>query len=799
MNSAIDPICGMQVDPTTSLSFNFESRQYYFCHASCRKKFERNPAAVLAAMEAKAVEARLPKMALPTLTQAEMHSPTMVQPSMGGSAAAKGHEQVEYTCPMHLEVEQLGPGTCPKCGMDLEPKQASADTSAELAALRAMARRTLVAAGLSIVLVIVSMGSMVGLDVTAGMSHGKQGLVQLCLAAPVVFGCGWPLMARGIQSLQGWNLNMFTLIMVGTLTTFFFSVWVLVLPASIPSIFGEHGHPPLYFEASAVIVTLALLGQWLESRARHQTGDAIRGLMELSPPTATVVCGDVEHQLALSDLCVEDRVRIRPGERIPVDGVVVEGSSSVDESMLTGENRPVEKQVSSSVAAGTLNQTGQLMVRAQRVGQDTALSRIVDLVSSAQRSRAPIQRLVDRVSSYFVPAVFVIAALTLVAWSAFGPEPRITHGLVSAVAVLIIACPCALGLATPTSITVGIGRGAREGVLIKDAQMLERLAKVDTIVVDKTGTLTEGRPYLERIERMSQYSEVELCLWAASLENASEHPLARALLAEAQRRGQTLLPVTHFQSLTGLGVQGEIAGRRVVLGSPRMIAEMPGVKITSECELGATMSAAEDATVLWMIVDDHLVARFWLQDRLKPSTPEAIRSLKKLGLNVLMLTGDAEGPARRMADQAGIGSFEAAVSPAGKHAKIMALKQAGQMVAMVGDGINDAPALAAADVGIAMHTGSTIALQAAGLTLVRGDLTGLVTAIQLSRATLSNIRQNLWLAFGYNAVAIPIAAGALYPLLGWVLSPMVGAVAMSLSSVSVLSNALRLYRARLEP
>jgi P-type Cu+ transporter len=621
-----------------------------------------------------------------------------------------------------------------------------------------------------------------------------------------VLWCGWPLLVRGWQSIIHRSPNMFTLIAIGTLTAYIFSSVVVLLPGWIPDAFYKDGHPPLYFEAAAVIVALVLLGQVLERSARRRTSGAIRELLKLTPTIAhRIDPASAETDIPLEHVHVGDELRVRPGEKIPVDGLVISGASSVDESMLTGEPMPVQKNPGDGVVGGTLNQSGTLVIKAENVGRDTVLAHIVELVAQAQRSRAPIQRLADAVSAYFVPAVVAVAVAAFIAWSLFGPAPRLAYALVAAVSVLIIACPCALGLATPMSIMVGVGRGAREGVLIKNAEVLEVLEKVDTLVVDKTGTLTEGKPAVTQIVPVGTTDESELLRLAASVESASEHPLARAIVRAAQDRGLSLATVEDFESATGGGVTARVAGRRVVVGKRDFVASaVPSLLEQSpHAERDAYISRAESLqaagyTVAFVAADDALLGLIAISDPIKPSTQEMIRSLHQLGLKIVMLTGDSRPAAQSVATELGIDDFAAGLSPQDKHDRIAQLRSQGHVVAMAGDGINDAPALAAANVGIAMATGSDIAIESAGVTLLGGDLRGVVKAIGLGRATMRNIRQNLFLAFVYNALGVPIAAGVLYPIVGWLLNPMIAAAAMSASSVSVIGNALRLRHAKLD-
>ncbi|TWU30243.1 heavy metal translocating P-type ATPase [Bythopirellula polymerisocia] len=771
MAQATDPICGMQVDTETALSLTLDGTTHFFCGAGCRDKFAKQ----------QPVSAEKP---------AEGHSCCHDKPAQQRTGTSKKNDGRLYTCPMHPEVEQVGPGSCPKCGMDLEPKTVSLDEEDDGTAAD-MSRRFWVGVALSVPLLVLTMGPMVGLDVDHWLSATSAGWLQFLLASPVVLWCGWPLLMRGWQSVVHRSPNMFTLIAIGTLTAFAFSVVAVLFPALIPAAFYEHGRPPLYFEAAAVIITLVLLGQVLELGARKRTSGAIRELLQLAPKTAHRVSDSGEQDVPLDDIQTGDQLRVRPGEKMPVDGIVREGESTVDEAMLTGEPLPVEKHPRDKVSAGTLNQSGSLLIEAQQVGAETVLGRIVDMVAAAQRSRAPIQRLVDVVAAWFVPAVIVAALIAFGVWATIGPEPRLAHALLAAVSVLIIACPCALGLATPMSIMVGIGRGAREGVLIKDAQVLETMEKVDTIVVDKTGTLTEGRPRVVDVVAVEGSSEEDLLAQAAAAESVSEHPLARAIVDAAKERELSVTKATDFQSTTGGGIEAQVDGRHIRVGKQDFMANN-GVQVPEEIAKKSRAMQSEGRTVVFVAAEENLLGMIAIADPIKQTTPATIARLHELGLKLVMLTGDAQATAQAVASELGIDDFTAGVSPEDKHNYVQDLRKQGRIVAMAGDGINDAPALAAADVGIAMGTGSDVAIESAGVTLVGGDLRGVVKAAALSRATMTNIRQNLFFAFGYNAIGIPIAAGVLYPAFGWLLSPMIAAAAMSLSSVSVIGNALRL-------
>jgi len=708
------------------------------------------------------------------------------------------HEPVDeriYTCPMHPEVRQKGPGTCPKCGMALEPVAPAVEEESN-AELIDMARRFWVSLILTLPIVLLATGEMFAPALVSWLSPTGMLWVQLALGAPVVLWGGWPFFVRGWQSVVNKSLNMFTLIALGTAAAFGFSVFAVLVPGALPHGMLHGGVPPVYFEAAAVIVTLVLLGQVLELRARSATSGAIRALLGLAPKTARRVRQDgSEEDIPLGHVHVGDRLRVRPGERIPVDGVVLEGRSSVDESMVTGEPIPVEKTACSRVTGGTVNATGGFVMRAERIGADTLLAQIVRMVAEAQRSRAPIQRLADVVSSWFVPAVVLIAAVASFVWGVYGPEPRLAYSVVNAVAVLIIACPCALGLATPMSIMVGTGRGAQAGVLIKNAEALETLEKIDTVVVDKTGTLTEGKPRLVTVGTAPGFAEGEVLALAAGLEQGSEHPLAAAVLAGAAERGVAPARVESFESVTGQGVVGQAGGRGVALGNARLM-QASGIDAAS---LAARADAlrAEGQTVMFLAVDRALAGLIGVADPIKASTPEAIGQLHAEGLRVVMVTGDNRTTADAVARRLGLDDVIADVQPADKVEVVKRLQGEGRVVAMAGDGINDAPALAQAQVGIAMGTGTDVAMESAGVTLVKGDLRGIVRARRLSRATMWNIRENLWWAFVYNALGVPIAAGVLYPVFGLLLSPIIASAAMSLSSVSVIANALRLRRVRL--
>src|SRR5262252_9277885 len=700
-----------------------------------------------------------------------------------------------YTCPMHLQIRQVGPGVCPICGMALEPELAGAEAASN-PELADMTRRFWIALVLTLPVLALEMGGHLT-NLHALLGQNWSNWLQFILATPVVLWGGWPFFVRGWQSLVTRNLNMFTLIAMGIGVAWLYSVVAILLPGVFPPAFrSPDGAVAVYFEAAAVITVLVLLGQVLELRAREQTSGAIRALLDLAPKTARRLNADAsEEEVSLDAIAVGDRLRVRPGEKIPVDGELVEGRSAVDESMVTGESMPVTKAVGAKVIAGTLNTTGGFVMRAEKVGRDTMLSRIVQMVAAAQRSRAPIQRLADQVSGWFVPTVIAAALVAFAAWSIYGPQPRLAFGLVAAVTVLIIACPCALGLATPMSIMVGVGRGAQVGVLIKNAEALERMEKIDTLVVDKTGTLTEGKPKVVGVVAAEGFPENDALRWAASVDAASEHPLALALVAAAARRKLKLSAVAEFDSPPGKGVVGVVDGRRLALGNARFLHEL-GVQ-THELEQDAERLRHEGATAIFLAVDGKVAAVIAIADPVKSTTPDALNALSKEGVRVVMLTGDNKTTADAVARRHGITEVAAEVLPDQKSAVVAKLQKEGRAVAMAGDGVNDAPALAAAEVGIAMGTGTDVAIESAGITLLKGDLTGIVRARKLSQATMRNIRQNLFFAFVYNAAGIPIAAGILYPAFGILLSPIIAAAAMSLSSVSVVGNSLRLRRVSL--
>jgi P-type Cu+ transporter len=749
-----DPVCGMMVDPATSRHrFEHASNTFHFCCAGCRDKFAADPERFLA--------------------------PKVQPPGTPGSV---------YTCPMHPEIRQTGPGSCPICGMALEPITVTAEPGAN-PELVDMTRRLWIGAALTVPVVALDMLPHLGVNAN---------WPQLILATPIVVWAGWPFFRRGWDSLLHRSLNMFTLIALGTGAAWAYSIVATLAPGLFPAGFhAPDGDVAVYFEPAAVITVLVLVGQVLELRAREQTGGAIRALLNLAPKTARRITdsGDDEEEVPLEQIHPGDRLRVRPGDSVPVDGEVLDGAGAVDEAMVTGEAMPVTKRPGDHVIGGTINGTGALIIRADRVGSETVLARIVAMVAEAQRSRAPIQRLADFVAGWFVPAVIAAALIAFAAWAVWGPPPALAYALIAAVSVLIIACPCALGLATPMSIMVGIGKGASVGVLIRSAEALERLEKVDTLVLDKTGTLTEGRPRVVTVVRTGEWSETEVLTVAASVERASEHPLAAAVVAAAHERGMPLVEPENFRSLTGMGVTGEVGGKAVALGNSNLLRDL-GIKL-GELESTAEQLRRGGATALFLAVDGKAAAVIAIADPIKPTTSDALRLLRALGLRIVMLTGDNRTTAGAVAGRLDIAEVVADVLPADKHDLVRRLKHEGHVVAMAGDGVNDAPALAAADIGIAMGTGTEVAIASAGITLVKGDLTGIVRATLLSRATMRNIRQNLFFAFIYNAIGIPIAAGVLYPVAGILLSPVIAALAMSFSSVSVIANALRLRRLRL--
>ena len=846
---ALDPVCGMKVDRATArFRAEYAGQEYFFCCAGCMTKFHANPAGVLVAPP-KAMGSGLVSIGMPGMPKASGAIPGhgshagpaasdfQVQAARTGEGVRRSMSMVggraavrdtrTYVCPMCAQVRQIGPGPCPKCGMALEPESPElASTKTEYTCpmhpqivraepgscpicgmaleprtvtmeednpeLRDMTRRFWIGVALTAPLLAIAMGSMIWPHSFMGAPWSSiLPWLELILATPVVLWCGWPFFQRGWASVVNRSTNMFTLIAMGTGVAYTYSVVATLVPRIFPASFRSMGdRPDVYFEAAAAIVTLVLLGQVLELRARSQTSSAIRALLDLSPKMARMISGDgTEHDIPLEQVKPGDKLRVRPGEKIPTDGVVLEGASAVDESMITGESIPVEKGSGARVIGATVNGTGALVMRAERVGRETMLAQIVQLVSQAQRTRAPIQRLADRVAGWFVPAVISISVLTFIAWALFGPQPRLAHAIVNAVAVLIIACPCALGLATPMAIMVGTGRGAHAGVLIKNAQALETMEKVDTIVFDKTGTLTEGKA------KVRDYSDLEVLRLAASVERASEHPLAAAVVKSAQEHNLRISEVSGFEYLVGKGVKGGVDGKRIAAGNSALMTDL-GVFGTGR-KKGPQVPSVPGASEVYVAVDGQYAGYIAIADPIKPSTATALRELKTQGLRLVMLTGDSQATAQEIAKTLGIEDFKAEVLPGQKSEVVGGLQKEGRVVAMAGDGINDAPALAQADVGIAMGTGADIAMESGGITLLKGDLEGILRARKLSQATMRNIRQNLFFAFIYNSIGVPIAAGVLFPFFGLLLSPILAAAAMSFSSVSVITNSLRLRKVRL--
>lgn len=820
-----DPICGMTVDEATALSAERDGETFYFCSEHCRKEF-LGQIQTLPPLSAKSEHCNHAHDAGDKHHDHSRHDHehAAIKPSAAAkyfcpmdsevvsdkpgscpkcgmalelNPAWKPEKRTLYTCPMHPEIEQDHPGTCPRCGMALEPKTFSADSEEDDSELRDMRRRFWIGGVLTLPIFVLAMAHLI-----PSLSHSEWVIgevsrwTQFILSTPVVLWAGWPFIQRGWRSLVNRHLNMFTLIALGVGAAYLFSAVAMLFPAAFPASFARHGKVDIYFEASAVIVVLVLLGQVLELRARQRTGSAIRALLNLAPPTARVLRHGDEHEVPLDSVKVGDRLRVRPGDKVPVDGNIVEGRTSVDESMLTGEPIPAEKGMGDKVTGGTVNGTGSFIMEAARVGSDTLLSQIVEMVAQAQRSRAPIQGLADKVAGYFVPAVLAAAAVTFLGWAVFGPEPRLAYAIANAVAVLIIACPCALGLATPMSVMVGVGRGAQVGVLIRNAEAIEVMEKVTTLVVDKTGTLTEGKPRLMQVIPVHGISEGELLLAAASVEQNSEHPLAAAIVQGAKERGVKPQSVNDFASVTGGGVVGKLDGREILIGKLRFL-QGRRVSGLEDIEQQAARLQSEGQTAMFAAINGKAAGLISVADPIKASTREAIQQLQERGLKIAMLTGDNERTAKAVAKNLELDQVEAGLEPQDKHARVEQLRRQGDIVAMAGDGINDAPALAAAHVGIAMGTGTDVAMESAGITLVKGDLRGISKAVALSRAMMRNIRQNLFFAFIYNALGIPVAAGLLYPFFGVLLSPMIAGAAMSFSSVSVIANALRLRRAKL--
>ncbi len=779
-----DPVCGMNVNPEKAKArAAHDGKTYYFCCAGCAQKFQRGPGKYLPASSSRSY------IEMPTQA-AEKAQDLETRPARQAVAM-----QIRYTCPMHPEIVQMGSGSCPICGMALEPMDVLAEEQPD-PEYESMRKRFWTGAALSLPLLILSMfGEPLGLRWTSR----TQNVFELLLATPVVLWSGWAFFQRFWASLVNRSPNMFTLIGLGTGAAYLYSLVATLFPRAFPASFEDaQGGVAVYFEAAAVITTLVLLGQVLELKARQRTSGAIRGLLRLAPQTANRVAADGDSEVSLDEVRQGDRLRVRPGERVPVDGTVKEGASAVDESMVTGEPLAVEKGPGDKVTGGTLNSNGSFVMVAERVGKETLLAQIVKVVSEAQRSRAPMQRLADRVAGYFVPGVVVLAILAFVGWMIWGPEPKFAHALVTAVSVLIIACPCALGLATPMSVMVAVGRGASAGVLVRNAEALETLARVDMLVLDKTGTLTEGKPFLLAVQQLptSKLTEDSILSLAASLERPSEHPLARAIVRAAEERHLPFAPVSDFEASPGGGVCGSVAGRSVIVGTIRFLGGQ-GVRFSPAVMTGSSNEGGPVLSTIFVAVDGEMQGVLSLADRMKQTTPEAIRALKAEGLRLVMLTGDSKFAAQTVAAELGIDEVHAEVLPEEKGQVIKELRAEGRVVAMAGDGINDAPALAVADVGIAMGTGTDVAIENSGITLVKGDLRGLTKARRLSRATVGNIKQNLAFAFVYNLLGIPIAAGICYPIFGWLLSPMIASAAMSLSSVSVIANALRLRRLNL--
>ena len=761
-----DPICGMEVDESTRWKAEHDGQTEYFCSDHCRTRFLHEH----------------------QHGRQEHHEHAPSGPPVEG-------EGIIYTCPMHPQIEQDHPGNCPICGMALEPKTVTAEVDDSEA--RDMTRRFWIAAILSLPPLLLGMAHLIpGFHIDRYISPKLNQWIQFLFTTPVVLWAGWPLLERGWNSVRTRHLNMFTLIALGVGTAYAYSVVALLAPNAFPAAFRVNGVVPLYFEAAAIITALVLLGQMLEAKAHSRTGAAIRALLNQAAKNATVVRDGKEEEVPVAHVTKGDILRVRPGEKVPVDGTITEGQSSLDESMITGESMPVEKKAGDKVTGATINQTGAFLMRAEKVGKETMLSRIVEMVADAQRSRAKIQKLADQVSAIFVPVVVAVAVLTFGAWALMGPDPKLAYALVNAVAVLIIACPCALGLATPMSIMVGVGRGATSGVLVKNAEALELMEKVNTLVVDKTGTLTEGKPKLVKIIASDSFREDEVLAFAGSVERNSEHPLAAAIVRGAEERGVSLSSAEDFKSETGGGVLGKVNGREVLVGKARLLESKGVQNFRPLVEAGAALQA-EGNGVVFVAVDGKPAGLLAVADPIKQSTAEAIQELHRAGIRIVMLTGDNARTAAVVAKKLGIDEVRAEVSPQDKQNEIRRFREAGCVIAMAGDGINDAPALAAADVGIAMGTGTDVAIESAGITLVKGDLRGIVKAVRLSRAVMRNIRQNLFFAFIYNALGVPIAAGVLYPFFGLLLSPIFASAAMAFSSVSVIANALRLKKTRL--
>jgi Cu+-exporting ATPase len=798
--TAVDPVCGMKILPEKAAgSLKYYGQTYYFCGQSCAKMFQADPASFVTPKRSSTLQsANVAEFMCPMHPEVSQKGPGscpkcgMAFEPVTPSAPAK---HSDWTCPMHPQISKDGPGQCPICGMALEPRQVTADKANP--ELTNMTRRFWVGTALTVPLLALMVSDLLPAQPLQHLLKPEiLGWLQFALATPVVLWGGLPFFERGWQSIIHRSLNMFTLIAIGTGAAYLYSLVAVMAPSSFPPSFRNvSGNVPLYFEAATVVTVLVLLGQVLELKARTQTSSAIKALLGLAPSTARRVAADgTESDVLLKDVNVGDRLRVRPGEKVPVDGAVLEGSSSIDESMVTGEAIPVEKTTGVKVTGGTINGTGSFLMKAEKIGADTLLARIVQMVSEAQRSRAPIQRLADVVAAYFVPAVLLISVVTFIVWGLFGPQPRFAHGLVNAVAVLIVACPCALGLATPMAIMVGTGRGASAGILIRNAESLEVFEKVNTLVVDKTGTLTEGKPKLAIVVALEGFDESGVLQTVASLEQASEHPLAAAIIAGAREKKLELLPVTDFQSITGKGVSGTLQGKRISIGNAALMTDV-GCSADVLIQKAEGLQA-EGQTVMFVASDKQLAGLIAVADPIKETTAEAIDALKKEGIRVVMVTGDNKTTAAAVAKKLGI-DFHADVLPDKKADVIKELQAEGAIVAMAGDGVNDAPALAQAQVGLAMGTGTDVAMKTGGITLVKGDLMDIVKARRLSQHTMSNIRQNLFFAFFYNAIGVPVAAGVLFPAFGLLLNPMLAAAAMSLSSVSVIGNALRLRRLKL--
>jgi len=806
-----DPVCAMLVDPETSeYEQELDGAAFHFCSQTCNQKFAESPDAFIEAHDpvcgmtvkrAKAKHIHMHSGKAQYFCSVRCENKFIVDPERYLNPSEQVEdvpEGTEYTCPMHPEVVQVGPGTCPKCGMALEPMGIPDQDSGPNPELVDFKRKFWIGAVLTVPLLVLSMGPFVGLGFVRDMIGERLSLwIELILGTPVILWSGAPFFVRGVQSVINRSLNMFTLIGMGVGAAYVFSVVAVLAPQVFPDGFRDaHGNVGVYFEAGAVIVVLVLLGQLMELGARERTGSAIKALLDLAAKTARVITDDGrELEVPLEDVIVGHKIRVRPGDKVPVDGVVIEGRSSIDESMISGEPVPVEKTAGDNVTGATINGTGSLIIEASRVGSDTMLSQIVEMVANAQRSRAPIQKLADSVAGKFVPAVILIAGLSFAAWAAWGPAPALAYALVSAVAVLIIACPCALGLATPMSIMTATGRGAQAGVLIKNAEALERFAKVDTLIVDKTGTLTLGKPKLVGVIPEDGFLGADILSLAASLEKGSEHPLAEAIVTGAEEQGASIIKTDEFEAITGKGVTGVVDGKAVALGNAKLVADM-GLESVHLAD-AANERRDQGQTVMFVIIEGQVAGLVAVADPIKDTTPQALRDLHREGFHIVMATGDNERTAKSVAETLGIDEIRADVLPEDKARIIRELQEQGRTIAMAGDGVNDAPALAQADVGIAMGTGADVAIESAGFTLVKGDLTGIVRARKLSKATMRNIKQNLFFALAYNAAGVPVAAGILYPFLGILISPIFAAAAMSLSSVSVISNSLRLRNVKL--